>query len=207
MKTLIAVTAAFLPVIHASPSADTEYAELVSAFAAETAQYREAGAVVPALLPDVSPLHARFLAAAEKHAGSEASLPFLGWLLQNAPRNADVHGAAVKAIDAMARALPKPAPAEEVKAYEQSAKAVRVLKYDTVSDAVFARTLLNAKALAHSAQERSTRTNSAQSAFKLERLQVGMVAPDIIGKDLDGVEFSLSDYRGKVVVIDFWGDW
>ena len=38
-------------------------------------------------------------------------------------------------------------------------------------------------------------------------LQVGNAAPDIIGKDLDGVGFKLSDYRGKVVVLDFWGDW
>ena len=43
--------------------------------------------------------------------------------------------------------------------------------------------------------------------FQEERLQIGMEVPDIVGKDLDGVEFKLSDYRGKVVVIDFWGDW
>ena len=43
--------------------------------------------------------------------------------------------------------------------------------------------------------------------FERENLQIGMVAPDIVGDDLDGVEFKLSDYRGKVVVLDFWGDW
>jgi len=43
--------------------------------------------------------------------------------------------------------------------------------------------------------------------FELENLQVGMIAPDIVGKDLDGVAFKLSDYRGKVVFLDFWGDW
>ncbi|MHC5064154.1 MAG: hypothetical protein ACYTG5_09285 [Planctomycetota bacterium] len=43
--------------------------------------------------------------------------------------------------------------------------------------------------------------------FKAENLQVGMVAPDIIAEDLDGVTFKLSDYRGKVVMLDFWGDW
>lgn len=43
--------------------------------------------------------------------------------------------------------------------------------------------------------------------FQRERLQIGMVAPDIVGEDLDGVEFKLSDYRGQVVVLDFWGHW
>jgi len=43
--------------------------------------------------------------------------------------------------------------------------------------------------------------------FELRRLQIGMLAPDIEGEDLDGVPFKLSDYRGKVVVLDFWGHW
>ncbi|MEZ6194353.1 MAG: redoxin domain-containing protein [Planctomycetota bacterium] len=34
---------------------------------------------------------------------------------------------------------------------------------------------------------------------------IGKVAPDIKGVDVDGTEFSLSDYRGKVVFLDFWG--
>ena len=36
---------------------------------------------------------------------------------------------------------------------------------------------------------------------------VGVAAPEIAGRDIDGVPFKLSDYRGKVVVLDFWGDW
>lgn len=43
--------------------------------------------------------------------------------------------------------------------------------------------------------------------FELEHLQIGMTAPDIEGADFDGKTFKLSDYRGKVVVLDFWGDW
>ncbi len=43
--------------------------------------------------------------------------------------------------------------------------------------------------------------------FVLKYLQIGKVAPDIEGSDLDEVAFKLSDYRGKVVVLDFWGDW
>jgi hypothetical protein len=39
------------------------------------------------------------------------------------------------------------------------------------------------------------------------RLEPGLPAPDIEGTDLDGVPFKLSDFRGKVVLLDFWGDW
>lgn len=44
-------------------------------------------------------------------------------------------------------------------------------------------------------------------AFARDHLQIGMQVPDIEGKDLDGVGFKLSDYKGKVVMLDFWGDW
>jgi hypothetical protein len=43
--------------------------------------------------------------------------------------------------------------------------------------------------------------------FEIRHLAVGKVAPDIAGDDLDGVAFKLSDYRGKVVLLDFWGNW
>lgn len=45
------------------------------------------------------------------------------------------------------------------------------------------------------------------SIFELTRLQVGMVAPDFEGTDQDGKKLKLTDYRGKVVVLDFWGFW
>ncbi|MEM7785122.1 MAG: hypothetical protein AAF939_20860 [Planctomycetota bacterium] len=35
----------------------------------------------------------------------------------------------------------------------------------------------------------------------------GDEAPEIVGVDLDGEQFKLSDYEGKVVMLDFWGDW
>ena len=43
--------------------------------------------------------------------------------------------------------------------------------------------------------------------FEIEHLSIGKEAPDIEGEDLDGVAFKLSDYRGKVIMLDFWGDW
>ena len=43
--------------------------------------------------------------------------------------------------------------------------------------------------------------------FEIRHLAVGKAAPEVTGKDSGGNEFKLSDYRGKVVVLDFWADW
>ena len=37
--------------------------------------------------------------------------------------------------------------------------------------------------------------------------RLGELAPDIVGEDLEGMPLRLSDYRGKVVVVDFWANW
>jgi len=36
---------------------------------------------------------------------------------------------------------------------------------------------------------------------------LGDTIPEVEGKDVEGVRFQLSDYEGKVLMIDFWGDW
>lgn len=38
-------------------------------------------------------------------------------------------------------------------------------------------------------------------------LDIGNLAPEIEGVDLTDETMKLSDYRGKVVLLDFWGDW
>ena len=43
--------------------------------------------------------------------------------------------------------------------------------------------------------------------FEKDHLQVGNSAPEVESTDLSGVAFKLSDYRGKVVLLDFWGNW
>ena len=53
------------------------------------------------------------------------------------------------------------------------------------------------------------RSASGPSAMlsEVRNLGIGKPCTEIAGEDLDGKSFKLSDYRGKVVVIDFWGDW
>jgi serine/threonine protein kinase/thiol-disulfide isomerase/thioredoxin len=38
-------------------------------------------------------------------------------------------------------------------------------------------------------------------------VNIGMPAPEIDAEDLDGKRMKLSDYRGKVVLLSFWGNW
>jgi hypothetical protein len=40
--------------------------------------------------------------------------------------------------------------------------------------------------------------------FAIRHLSVGKLAPDIEGEDQNGKRFKLSDYRGNVVLLDFW---
>lgn len=59
-----------------------------------------------------------------------------------------------------------------------------------------------------SARSKRTYGEMAKAAiFEMENLKIGKIVPEIEAEDLDGVTFKLSDYRGKVVLIDFWGDW
>lgn len=46
-----------------------------------------------------------------------------------------------------------------------------------------------------------------RTLYEFDHLQIGMVAPDFEATDENGVKWKLSDYRGKVVVVDFWGYW
>ena len=43
--------------------------------------------------------------------------------------------------------------------------------------------------------------------YVVRNLLPGNVAPNIVGKDTDGVEFSLEEYRGKIVALIFSGQW
>jgi hypothetical protein len=42
--------------------------------------------------------------------------------------------------------------------------------------------------------------------FDLRHLSVGKLVPDVEGEDQDGQKFKLSDYKGKVVLLDFWSE-
>lgn len=58
------------------------------------------------------------------------------------------------------------------------------------------------------ARRGGTIAEAAKAAlFEMRELTIGKVAPEIVGEDIDGKPMKLSEFRGKVVVLDFWGFW
>lgn len=55
--------------------------------------------------------------------------------------------------------------------------------------------------------ERSYAEAARTFVFALENLAVGKPCPDFQALDAEGAGFRLSDYEGKVVLVDFWGFW
>ncbi len=48
---------------------------------------------------------------------------------------------------------------------------------------------------------------NAARMLAMQHMAPGTVAPEIIGTDVGGKQMKLSDYRGKVVMLDFFGNW
>jgi hypothetical protein len=65
-----------------------------------------------------------------------------------------------------------------------------------------------AKAIELYGTENSAQQKDVERELKAFRtFRVGKEVPEISGTDLDEKAFKLSDYRGKVVLLDFWGFW
>lgn len=43
--------------------------------------------------------------------------------------------------------------------------------------------------------------------LKSKKIKEGSIAPDFTLKDINGDDLKLSAFKGKVVLLDFWGDW
>lgn len=50
-------------------------------------------------------------------------------------------------------------------------------------------------------------TKPAAPEPRVQMLKVGAMAPDFTTQTVDGKDVKLSDYRGKVVILDFWATW
>jgi len=186
--------------------------------------------------PDLTPLVERCEAAAAAHAGTDDAVGFLIWNMtvgarmvpdagKRAARTIAEHHADSPDLDSLAPILPQ---VRQMVGRELADKLLTAILRDNEDhDIVGWATLgLHAQALesadvdseeyavarealrAVAKDARSRLRNEINNKIKMrEELGKGRQAPDIAGVDLDGVEFKLSDYKGKVVFLDFWGDW
>ena len=177
----------------------------------------------------------RFLAGAEATAGTDAAVPFLVWIVTRGDSKASlaamttlmhehvshpgirlavarlggIHGriGLEQTRTWLDRALAENGDAK-VQAQARYTRAALYVGTRAAERSEELRQLAIADLkLALDSEERSLRGLAEGLLFEAEHLEPGLVAPEIEGEDLDGVAFRLSDYRGKVVVLDFWGDW
>jgi hypothetical protein len=63
------------------------------------------------------------------------------------------------------------------------------------------------KWLQRASDELGRTAHGMMARSELTRPVIGRPAPDFTGTTIDGYEFKLSDYKGKVVLLDFYGFW
>ena len=188
------------------------------------------------MAPPLGELFPDFRAGAERFAGQQGAVPFLLWIVDHGAVKLDdcrwaaetlledhLDSAALAALPAAisrsSRALGRSAVAEMLgQLVERSpypavrAQAMLVRSRPVVREAKLgSESYAAARAELVKAAELSD-DPALQAKVKgliagRETLAKGRIAPDIEGVDLDGVAFKLSDYAGKVVLLDFWGDW
>jgi peroxiredoxin len=74
------------------------------------------------------------------------------------------------------------------------------------SEKLFRRTIKEFGTVRHPQQGTLARLAENNLAALRDPVAVGKPAPEISGRDQAGKTFKLSDYRGKVVLLDFWAD-
>lgn len=185
--------------------------------------------------PDFAPLVKTAQQAAADFAGTDDAVPFLLFVAQNSTGEPDVLAAALDTLTGkhldhaglaqlgpMIGFLPRIVPADKAKVFtERLAKSANadvrgwatyaahqetIEKADRAGETYRVARLELEKAIAE-AEDARLKGEIRSAIDTREKFGVGNVAPDIEGEDLDGVAFKLSDYKGKVVFLDFWGDW
>lgn len=187
------------------------------------------------MVPPTKAFIARAQELAAAHAGKDDAVRFLAFIVKNATQERTAVKKAVEALvrdhtksAAIADVLPFLSLATHFGATQQvmalldgvaadhadaECKALAVLTRGTVrlerasTDAERKAAEQDLRAVADLTKDEDLRTQAKDALFEIEHLQVGCKAPEIDGVDVEGAAMKLSDHRGKVVLLDFWGFW
>ncbi len=107
----------------------------------------------------------------------------------------------------MLRSIEEQNPDPDVKARAILARVTRMLQNATVDGTEYAGAKAEALRAAKIAKDPDIKRTVKSAIAGREQLIAGKVAADIVGIDMDGNPLKLSDYKGKIIMLDFWGDW
>jgi hypothetical protein len=188
------------------------------------------------MTPPTKEFIARAQQLAAAHKGTDDAVRFLAFICKNASREAAEVQAAVKTLlaeHAGSKAIGAVLPHLDGAAFAFDSLDDVMALFDAViasnkdagcqAQALLARGEMRLQTAATDAERKAAkedllrvaqvtgdeglRQQAKDALFEIEHLQVGCKAPDIVAKDTDGAEMKLSDYRGKVILLDFWGFW
>lgn len=187
------------------------------------------------MTPPTGPLIARAQELAAAYAGTDDAVCFLSFICKNASNEKDVAKSALKTLvdHATSKSVYDVLPFMEIAAMQFDARNEAVALLGAVIDrntdsaclamALVVRGSLLLREATDDAQRAVAKKDLLRVAevtkdaellqlakdvlFEVEHLQIGCKAPDIVAVDTDGAALKLSDYTGKVILLDFWGFW
>ena len=200
---------------------------------AAEADTRETAPRVPLLAPFVP----RYQAAAADYAGTEDAVPFLVWLViyggsvdneATPAAMATIAGSHVQSegLEALGSSLPwlqswfgperaremlakfeSRSPLVSIRAWAAFARLDSVLYEADIDSPEYIAVRSELLQIVEASHDESLEDRFGRVTRERELFALGMVAPEIVGADLDGVPLRLSDYRGRILLVNFWGDW
>jgi len=189
------------------------------------------------MVPPLGPVLAKFQAAATDYAGTEDAVQFLTWIAQSGMQIDEKGAIAafvtlfeshvksegledlVESFQYLTEVLGEErgtrylakveaeSPVADVRDWAAFARLSPILDNSTLDSKAFTEAKAEFKQVIERTESRRLRGQMEFKVRLIETFGLGMVAPDISGVDLDGVAFKLSDYKGKILFVDFWGDW
>ena len=167
---------------------------------------------------------------AQEYAGKDDAVPFLGFILKNASSERNAVKWAVKTLASdhvesaaigdivdylprVARMAGRPAMSllndvadnhddNAIRAKALLARSRQLMARDDSEGAV-----ADLEKVQELTKDADLLAEAKEALVEVKKLAIGSAAPEIAGVDVEGVAFKLSDYRGKVVLLDFWGFW
>jgi len=221
--------------LEAEKITDAWYADITAQMEEAEANGKEMPMI--SMSPPLGPIVTKFQAAASDYAGTDDAVMFLSWIAQSGMQFDQKAGKAAfvtlfdnhiksEGLNDLVETFPSltvvlgekrglhylakiesESPHPKIRDWATFARLSPILNGSSLDSKEYSAAKTEFNKVLESTKDRRLKSSMSYVIRLLEQFGLGMVAPDISGIDLDGVAFSLSDYKGKILFVDFWGDW